>query len=129
MSDDAVAVEIHLTGNVGCFVVGYVVPLALHHVPDLVFAYDTVAVEVHRMERLVCVKEGISGELLARGLRLSLRTDHSPHQVFKGLASTVGEYVVLSIDIDSLVATWPSSEHLCIVGVIRRERRCKLPII
>ena len=129
MGYDAVAVEIHFTGNAACLMVRYEVTLGLHHVTDLVLSHHPVAIEVHLTEGLIRVEVGVSGELLARDLGLPLCTDHSPHQVFKGLPGAVREHIVLSIDIDSLVAAGPSAEHLGIVRLIRRQSRCEFSIV
>ena len=129
MGYDAVAIEVHLAGNVARLMVRYEVTLGLHHVTDLVLSYHPIAVEVHSTEGFIRVEVGVSGELLARGLRLPLCANHSPHQVFKGLTGAVSEYIVLSIDIDSLVAAGPSAEHLGIVRLIRRQSRCEFSIV
>ena len=127
--DDAVTIEIHLAGNVARLMVRYEVTLGLHHVTDLVLSHHPVAVEVHLTEGLIRVEVGVSGELLARDLGLPLCTDHSPHQVFKGLPGAVREHIVLSIDIDSLVAAGPSAEHLGVVRLFRCQSCCEFPIV
>ena len=129
MGDNTVAIEIHLAGNVARLMVRYEVTLGLHHVTDLVLSHHPVAVEVHLTEGLIRVEVRVSGELLARDLGLPLCTYQSSHQVFKGLPGAVREYIILSIDIDSLVAAGSSTEHLGIVWIFRRQSRCEFPVV